>query len=101
NAHIMGISQGGMISQYLAIDYPKVVDKLVIGVSASKQNGTIQQVVNGWIDMAKAGNYKSLIIDSLEKTFTENKLKKYKQFYPILTKIGKPKSFNRFIIQAN
>lgn len=101
NAHIMGISQGGMISQYLAIDYPEVVDKLVIGVSASKQNGTIQQVVNDWISMAKVDNYKGLIIDTLEKTFTENKLKKYKRFYPILTRIGKPKSFNRFIIQAN
>ena len=100
-AHIMGVSQGGMIGQYLAIDYPEVVDKLVIGVSTSRQNETIRQVIGGWIDMAKSDNYKDLIIDTMEKTFTENKLKRYRLFYPALTRVGKPKDFNRFIIQAN
>ncbi|MDW7685055.1 MAG: alpha/beta hydrolase [Bacillota bacterium] len=100
NAHVMGISQGGMISQYLAIDSPEAVDKLVIAVSVSKQNDTIQKVVRDWIAMAKSNDYKSLIIDTMEKTFTESKLKKYKPFYPILTKLGKPKSFNRFLVQA-
>lgn len=99
--HIMGISQGGMISQYLAIDYPEVVDKLVIGVSISKQNDTIQQVVKGWITMAKADDYKSLFIDTMEKTFTEEKLKKYRPLYPIISKIGKPKSFKRLLVQAD
>lgn len=29
-ASIIGVSQGGMITQYIAIDYPKLIDKLVL-----------------------------------------------------------------------
>ena len=30
-ACVFGVSQGGMIAQYLAIDYPELVEKLVLG----------------------------------------------------------------------
>lgn len=101
NAHIMGVSQGGMICQYIAIDYPEIIDKLVIGVSVSKQNDTMQKVVKNWIALAENNDYRNLIIDTMEKTFTENKVKKYRKLYPVITRVGKPKSFKRFIIQAN
>ncbi len=52
--------------------------------------------------MAEGGDYKNLVIDSMEKTYTEDylKRKKYRWMYPVITRIGKPKDFNRFIIQA-
>ena len=100
-ACVMGVSQGGMIAQYMAIDYPEIVEKLIIGVSVSQQNPTLQSVVRSWMQMAKANDYRTLIIDTMEKTFTEKQLKRYKPFYPIISRIGKPKSFERFLIQAN
>lgn len=99
-AYVMGISQGGMIAQYLAIDYPDKVKKLILGVSVSKQNPTLQKVITSWIKMAEVGDYGALVIDTTEKTFTEEKLKKYRLLFPIMKRIGKPKSFDRFIIQA-
>lgn len=99
-ADIFGISQGGMIAQYIAIDYPEVVNKLVIAVSSSKKNETIEKVVGSWIDMAKKDDYKTLILDTLDKNFTEEKLKKYRWAFPIIKRIGKPKDFSRFIIQG-
>ncbi|NEZ55023.1 alpha/beta hydrolase [Leptolyngbyaceae cyanobacterium CCMR0081] len=100
-AFIFGVSQGGMIAQRLAIDFSDKVSKLVIGVSVARQNQTIQTAIGNWITMAEHGDYRHLIIDTMEKTFTENRLKKYKPFYPILTRVSKPKSFDRFLKQAH
>lgn len=99
-ASVLGISQGGMIAQYLAIDYPAMVEKLVLAVTLCRQNETMQKAVNGWIESARQGNYKELVIDTAEKSYTEDYLKKYRFLYPILGKAGKPKSFDRFLVQA-
>ncbi|MBC3796873.1 alpha/beta fold hydrolase [Acetobacterium tundrae] len=100
-ASIMGVSQGGMIAQYMAIDYPELIDKLILAVTVSRQNGTIQSVVNNWIAMAEDNDYKGIFIDTSEKSYSEKNLKKYRLFYPILSRVGKPKDFSRFIIQAD
>lgn len=100
-ADIMGVSQGGMIAQYIAIDYPEVVNKLILVVTLSRQNEVVRSVVNKWIGMAKSGDYRELMIDTAEKMYTEKYLKKYRLFYPILGSVGKPKDFSRFIIMAN
>ncbi len=100
-ADVCGISQGGMIAQYLAIDHPEIVNKLVLGVTLAQQNEMVDQVVNQWIEMAQRNDYKSLIIDTAEKSYSEKTLKKYRMMYPILTKFGQPQNFERFLIQAN
>lgn len=97
---ILGISQGGMIAQYLAIDYPNLVNKLILSVTSSKPNETIEKVVGDWIEMAMQEDYKNLMIDTAEKSYSERYLKKYRLLYPFLGKVGKPKSFKRFLIQA-
>jgi len=99
--YVLGVSQGGMIAQYLAIDYPELVIKLVLAVTLARQNDTILNAVRGWLKMAENNDYKSIFIDTAEKSYTEKRLKKYRPFYPVLSGIGKPKGFGRFIIQAN
>jgi len=99
-ASIIGISQGGMIAQYIAVDYPEIVEKLILTVTLSRQNETMEKVLNHWINLASSGDYKSLFIDTMEKSYTEKHLKRYRPFYPILAKFTKPKNFTRFIIQA-
>jgi pimeloyl-ACP methyl ester carboxylesterase len=36
----------------------------------------------------------------MEKTYTERYRRKMRLLYPIITRVGKPKSFDRFLIQA-
>ena len=100
-ACVMGVSQGGMIAQYMAIDYPEVIEKLVIAVSAPKVNEVIQDGVGRWIQFAEQGDHKSLMVDIAEKGYSEKYLKKYRNLYPILGKIGRPENYNRFFINAN
>lgn len=100
NANIMGVSQGGMIAQYLAADYPDLVDRLVLAVTLAKQNKATQEVIGNWMKMAERKDYKSLMIDIAEKSYSEKYLKKYRFFYQLLGNVGKPKDFRRFLIQA-
>ena len=99
-ADVLGISQGGMIAQYLAIDYPDMVNKLILAVTSADSNEIIKKVVSAWCEMAKQENYKDLMIDTAEKSYSERYLKKYRRIYPFIGRIGKPKSFERFLIQA-
>lgn len=99
--YLMGVSQGGMIAQHFAIDYPDTVEKIVIAVSASRANDTLRSTLSTWIAFARKNDYKSLMIDTLEKSYSQQKLKTYKLAYPLISRIGKPKSFDRFLVQAN
>lgn len=100
-ADIMGVSQGGMVAQYLAIDHPERVNKLVLAVTLSRQNKTVQKVVRSWIEMAEHQDYKQLIMDTAEKSYSERYLKSHRLIYPLMGNLGKPKDFGRFLIQAN
>lgn len=98
-ANVLGVSQGGAIAQYLAIDHPQLVKKLVLAVSYPRANETVQSVLPGWMELAKQGRYKELMIDTAERSYSDDYLLRYRLLYPFLG-IGKPKSFDRFLIQA-
>lgn len=100
-ACVMGVSQGGMIAQYLAIDHQELVEKLVLVVTASRTNSMIQECVKQWIGFAKQGKHKELMIDTAEKSYSPVYLNKYRKLYPIIGFIGKPLSYDRFLINAN
>ena len=70
HAYVVGISMGGMIAQWLAIDHPEKVERLAIVVSAAKSNISIQEVVSNWIDLAERDKIKELMIDTAERTYT-------------------------------
>lgn len=52
-AFVLGVSQGGMIAQYLAIDYPELVEKLVLAVTLCQPNETSKSVISNWLLLAK------------------------------------------------
>ena len=97
---VVGVSQGGMIAQWLAIKYPTYVHKLVLVVTSSRPNLFIDQKIHEWIDYAKNNDYKQLMLDTTLASYSDSYIQRMKVFLPLLTIFGKPKSFDRFIIQA-
>lgn len=81
-AFVLGVSQGGMIAQYLAIDYPELVEKLVLAVTLCQPNETSKSVISNWLLLAKEKDFKQIFIDTAEKTYTERKLKTSVLFNP-------------------
>ena len=100
SADVFGVSQGGMIAQYLAIDRPDLVHKLVLAVTLSRNNDTVKSVVANWIVLTEKGDFKTLVADMAVKMYSEAYIKRYRLFMPLLTIYQKPKDVNRFITLA-
>ena len=87
-ADIVGVSQGGMIAQYIAINAPEKVNKLVLAVTTSRTNDILNKVVSDWIEKAKNKDYKGIMIDNAEKSYTGSYLEKNRKVYKLRRKIG-------------
>ncbi|MDI9472642.1 MAG: alpha/beta hydrolase [Bacillota bacterium] len=100
-ASVMGMSQGGMIAQHLAVDHAEMIEKLVLAVSAPRANKMIQTNISKWIEFANQGNHKQLMIDVIEKNYSPKYLANYRKLYPVIGFIGKPSDYRRFLTNAN
>ena len=99
-AHIVGVSQGGMISQYVAINAPERVNKLVLIVTVARKNNILIDSVEKWIRLAKEGNFKELMLDTAERSYVGEYLEKYRKVNKLAEKIGKKVTYERFFIQT-
>ena len=68
---VVGVSQGGMIAQLLAINYPDIVRKLVLAATTSRNNPTTNKVVNRWIVLAENGEVQELQKNMLETIYSK------------------------------
>lgn len=97
---VLGLSQGGMIAQHLALKLEDILDKLILVVTTAKPEYYTKKVIGNWIDLAEKEEYKKLMIDSTEKTYSEKYLKKVRLSYLFFGFITKKFAKKRFIIQA-
>lgn len=100
NADVVGVSQGGMISQHLAIEYPEMVNKLVLVVTVARPNDCIESVISRWMQLAMERNYRELMRDNVRVMYTKEFIRKNKWMMPILERVGAPASYDRFLIMA-
>lgn len=99
-ASVLGVSQGGMIAQCMAIDHPEVVEKLILAVTAPDANDVVKEAVSGWIEMAGRGDHKALMVDTAEKMYSEKYLEKNRKYFPLIARFTKPASYDRFFRNA-
>lgn len=100
NADVLGVSQGGMIAQYLAIDRPDLVRKLVLAVTLSRNNETVETVIGHWVQLAAQGSMNLFVWDLAYRMYSASYLRRYEPFFTLLTVLQKPRDVQRFTILA-
>ncbi len=99
-ADVLGVSMGGMIAQYLAIDFPERVGKLVLTVTSARTNPVQTEAIMQWMEQAQAGDHTALMESNVRLIYSDAYYQKNKAMIPVLGKLTKPKSYDRFMVQA-
>ena len=100
-ADLVGVSMGGMIAQHFAVDYPERLGKLVLVVTCSRPNLILTESVQEWIDLAQRGDHAALMDSNLRRMYSDAYYRKNRWMAPLVGRLTKPKSYERFLIQAN
>ena len=100
-ADLMGVSMGGMIAQHFASDYPERLGKLVLVVTCSRPNPILTESVQEWIDLARRGDHAAFMDSNLRRMYSDAYYRKNRWMTPLVGRLTKPKSYERFFIQAN
>jgi pimeloyl-ACP methyl ester carboxylesterase len=100
-ADIFGVSMGGMIAQHLAIDYPEKVGKLVLAVTCAQPNPVLAESVGEWVSYARQDDPAGFMDSNLRRIYSEDYYRKNKWMAPVVGWLTKPKSYQRFFIQAD
>ena len=99
-ADVFGVSMGGMIAQYLAVDYPEKVGKLILTVTSAKPNPVLKESVGEWVSLAEKGDHAAFMDSNLRRIYSDDYYRKNKWMVPITGKLTKPQSYDRFFVQA-
>lgn len=100
-ADILGVSMGGMIAQWLAIDHPQRVNKLILAVTCPRPNTILTDSIGEWMAQARRGDHRGLMDSNLRRIYSEGYYRKNKWMLPILARLTKPRDYGRFLIQAS
>ena len=99
-ADVLAVSMGGMIAQWLAVDLPDKVGKLILTVTCARSNAVLRASLEEWTDLARRGDHAGFMRSNLVKIYSDVYCRKNMWMAPILGRLTKPASYDRFFIQA-
>ena len=95
---IFGASQGGMIAMKIAIDYPELVQALILGsTSAQVTQEVYARVFAGWAELAEAGKAEELYLSFGETVYPPSVFEQSKELFIEAAKTVTADELKRFI----
>lgn len=79
SAYIFAVSEGAMIAQCIAIKYPEIVVKLVLGSTLAKTTPRLEKVIGNWILLARQKRTDELVEDMLKNIYSKATFDKYRE----------------------
>ena len=98
--YVMGISQGGMIAQWLAVDFPERVQRLILAVTTAKPSQLARERIENWQKLSQSGNFKHLMLDIAQYSYTQKSYQKWRLLYNVMGIFGRIKDKQRIDIQS-
>lgn len=99
-AYVMGISQGGMIAQWLAVDFPERVQRLILAVTTAKPSQLARERIENWQKLSQSGNFKHLMLDIAQHSYTQKSYQKWRLLYNVMGIFGRIQDKQRIDIQS-
>ena len=97
SAVVMGVSQGGMIAQCLALKRPGLVGALVLCSTAAAVKGTGERVLQTWISLAEQGDAAALMRAFAETIYTDAFYARYQTAFARLAQTVTAGELERFV----
>ena len=99
-ADVLGVSQGGMIAQYLAARRGDLVRRMVLGVTLCRPNETMNARISAWCEYARRGELTKIADEYMRSNYSPRYLKKVGPFLPLLIRAMKTMPPERFLTLA-
>lgn len=97
-ADVFGASLGGMVAQELALHYPRVLKKLVLGSTLSRPNATFLRVLSRWEALAAAGKIDEMTADFYQTVYSPQTMEQYADAFSQIQTVATPEKTERFLI---
>lgn len=100
DTYVFGASQGGMIAMVLAIRYPELVSKLVLGSTSSHVMPEQKKVIDNWVALAQKKDKEGLYLEFGKEIYPPEVFEQYKDYFKEAAKNVTDEELDRFIICA-
>ena len=97
---LMGVSQGGMIAMDIAIRYPELVEKLVLGSTSACVTEDQYKTMDAWVQLAKSGDAEGLYLAFGEALYPEEMFEESSELLIEAAKTVTSEELGRFIVLA-
>ena len=95
---LFGTSQGGMIAMKIAIDYPELVESMILGSTSAKvTQETYRRVFAGWAELAEAGKAEELYLSFGKALFPASVFEQSRELFIEAAKTVTPNDLKRFV----
>ena len=97
---LFGASQGGMMAQVIAIEYPELVSRMVLGSTSAHVKDEQFGVLEQWIGLAREGDREGLYLSFGKEIYPPEVFDDYKEALAAAAKTVTDEELRRFIILA-
>jgi pimeloyl-ACP methyl ester carboxylesterase len=98
---IFGASQGGMIAMVIAIEYPELVNKLVLGSTSAHIKDAQAVVLDKWIELARKKDARSLYQSFAKELYPAEVYADYEEYFNDVSNSVTSAELDKFVIMAS